>query len=92
MDACGRVLVRYWHLSLSLSLQQTEKKIANQLKWDLNAVTAAEFIEELSPRLADLVPPEDLDRLIDHAHTIANVCLLCKFVGGSVELINVHLF
>ena len=79
-------LIQYLHvidisLSLFLSLQQAEKKIANQLKWDFNAITAAEFIEELSPRLADLVPPEDLDRLIDHAHTIANVCLLCKFVG-----------
>lgn len=56
-----------------------EKKIAYQLKWDLNAVTAAEFIEELSSRLTDLVTPDDLERLSNHAHTIANVCLLCKY-------------
>ena len=58
--------------------QATEKKIANQLKWDLNSVTAAEFIEELTPRLTGLLTPDDLDKLNNHAHTIANVCLLCK--------------
>ena len=61
-----------------LLLQMKEKQIASELKWNLNAVTAADFIEELSARLALYMPQSTLEKVIDHSHTLANVCLLCK--------------
>ena len=75
------------YLWLFHSIQVMEKCIANQLKWDLNAVTTSEFIEELASRLSGLVTPEVLDKIIDHAHTISNVCLLCKY---NVHLVGIN--
>ena len=66
------------HAPITDTLQIMEKNIASQLKWDLNAVTTSEFIEELSSRLTGLVTSDELEKIIDHAHTISNVCLLCK--------------
>ena len=59
-------------------IQLKEKEIATKLKWNLNAITAADFIEELSRRVAHLLPGGVLDKLVDQSHTLANICLLCK--------------
>ncbi len=65
--------------ALPCSLQIKEKEIATKLKWNLNAVTAADFIEELSRRLSSLLMKTTLDKLIDHCHTLANICLLSEY-------------
>ncbi len=59
-------------------LQITEKKIASRLKWDLNAVTVADFIHELSERLLPLLNSYLMVKLVEHSMTLANVCLICK--------------
>ena len=59
-------------------LQSTEKKIASRLKWDLNAVTVADFIHELSERLLSLLDAELTAKLVEHSMTLANVCLICE--------------
>ena len=72
------------HTHTHTNTQDTEKAIATRLKWDLNAVTAADFIEELSGRIAPILDPCDVNKLVDHSHTIANVCLLCKSHNTSI--------
>ena len=60
-------------------LQVKEKEIATQLKWNLNAVTSLDFIEELSQRLHPLLHTQEmLDKLSKHSLALANICLLCK--------------
>ena len=59
-------------------LQNKEKEIAVTLKWNLNAVTAADFVEELSRRLAIHIPAVTLEKLVEHSHTLASNALLCK--------------
>lgn len=66
-------------LSTIAFLQIKEKDIATKLKWNLNAVTAADFIEELSRRLSNLLLKTTLDKLVDHCHTLANICLLSTY-------------
>lgn len=66
----------YFHNLSERNIRTKEKQIASELKWNLNAVTAADFIEELSARLAQYMPQGTLDKVIDHSHTLANVCLL----------------
>ena len=58
--------------------QVNEKEIASRLRWNLSAVTAYDFIEELSQHLSVLLAADQLEKLVDHSHTLANVCLLCK--------------
>lgn len=60
-------------------LQNKEKEIAVTLKWNLNAVTAADFVEELSRRLAVHIPAGTLEKLVEHSHTLASNALLCKW-------------
>lgn len=60
-----------------LPLQLTEKKIASMLKWDLNAVTVADFIHELAERLIPILDSQRA-KLVEHSLTLANVCLICE--------------
>lgn len=67
---------------LSLLIQHTEKKIASRLKWDLNAITVADFIHELSERLFHILNSYQRSKLVEHSLTLANVCLICKLRDG----------
>jgi hypothetical protein len=53
-----------------------EKAIATTLKWNLNAVTTANFIDELSRPLALYFDPSLLQKVVTHSLTLANVSLL----------------
>ena len=66
-------------------LQITEKKIASRLKWDLNAVTVADFIHELSERLLPLLDSYLTGKLVEHSMTLANVCLICEYCIFSIQ-------
>jgi 2,3-bisphosphoglycerate-independent phosphoglycerate mutase len=50
------------------------------LKWDLNAVTVADFVQELSERLLPILNSHEIERakLVEHSLTLANVCLICE--------------
>lgn len=61
----------------------TEKKIASRLKWDLNAVTVADFIHELAERLFPILNSYERPKLVEHSLTLANVCLICEQLSYS---------
>ena len=69
-------------LLLFVFLQLIEKKIAFRLKWDLNAVTVADFIHELSERLDPILNSYEYTKLVQHSLTLANVYLICKFMNN----------
>lgn len=53
------------------------------LKWDLNAVTVADFIHELSERLLPILNSYEREKLVEHSLTLANVCLICESIEWS---------
>jgi hypothetical protein len=58
-------------------IRAKEKEIATKLKWNLNAVTTANFIDELSRPLALFFEdPSLMEKLVTHSLTLANVSLL----------------
>ncbi|KAL5475838.1 hypothetical protein EMCRGX_G025707 [Ephydatia muelleri] len=75
--------ISYRHLCAHFSLvsedviKVKEKEIATQLKWNINAVTSSDFIEELAQRLHPLIDSQQtLDKLLKHSLALANICLL----------------
>lgn len=79
-----RECLNYKHLQAHFSgiserhIRNTEKKIAFVLKWDLNAVTVADFIHELSERLLPILNSYEREKLVEHSLTLANVCLIYR--------------
>ncbi|CAI8023805.1 hypothetical protein GBAR_LOCUS13896 [Geodia barretti] len=62
-----------FHLS---PVQEKEKHIAKKLNWNLNAVTIANFIDELSRPLALYFETSLIRKVVTHSLTLANVSLL----------------
>lgn len=79
------MLVCELSISFYAHLQNKEKEIAVTLKWNLNAVTAADFVEELSRRLAVHIPAVTLEKLVEHSHTLASNALLCKWSDPPLD-------
>jgi hypothetical protein len=59
-----------------VSVQEKEKHIAKKLNWNLNAVTTANFIDELSRPLALYFETSVIQKVVTHSLTLANVSLL----------------
>lgn len=66
----------HFHRVPESRIRAKEKEIATKLKWNLNAVTTANFIDELSRPLALYFDPSLLEKLVTHSLTLANVSLL----------------
>lgn len=72
-----RHFCRHFSLASEDIIKIKEKEIATQLKWNLNAVTSLDFIEELSQRLQPLLHTQEmLEKLSKHSLALANICLL----------------
>lgn len=70
-------LCRHFSLVSDDIIKVKEKEIATELKWNLNAVTSSDFIEELTQRLTSLINSQQmLDKLSKHSLVLANICLL----------------
>ena len=75
-----------FHLS---PVQEKEKHIAKKLNWNLNAVTIANFIDELSRPLALYFETSLIRKVVTHSLTLANVSLLSEYT--SLFLLFTHL-
>ena len=68
-----------------VSVQEKEKHIAKKLNWNLNAVTTANFIDELSRPLALYFETSVIQKVVTHSLTLANVSLLSEYTCVSIS-------